>query len=110
VDAALAAGIDGFIATNTTLSRSGARSPAAAEAGGLSGALLAEGAAAALGRMAQRIAGRALIVAAGGILDGEGARARRAAGADLVQLYTGLVYRGPGLVGETARALADRRP
>jgi dihydroorotate dehydrogenase len=106
VDAALAAGVDGFIATNTTLSREGARSPSASEAGGLSGALLAGRATAALARVAARSAGRALIVGAGGIVDGEEARQKRRAGAALVQLYSGLVYRGPALVAEAALAAA----
>ena len=108
VDAALEAGVDGLIATNTTVSRVGARSPLAGEAGGLSGALLAGAAGAALARIVQRLGGRTTVVAAGGVLGGEEARTRRAAGADLVQLYTGLVYRGPGLVGEVARALSRR--
>ena len=106
VDAALAAGIDGIVATNTTLSRAGAVSPNADEAGGLSGALLTAPSTAALARVAQRVAGRAAVIGAGGVLDGADAMAKRAAGADLVQLYTGLVYRGPGLVRETALALS----
>jgi dihydroorotate dehydrogenase len=105
VDAALGAGVDGFVATNTTLGRAGARSPTAAEAGGLSGALLTAAANATLERVARRVAGRALVVGAGGAMSGEDARAKRAAGAELVQLYTGLVYRGPGLVREVAGAL-----
>lgn len=109
VDAALAAGIDGIVATNTTLSRAGAVSPHAGEAGGLSGALLTAPSTAALARVAQRVTGRAAVVGAGGVLGGADAAAKRAAGADLVQLYTGLVYRGPGLVREAARALARAR-
>jgi len=106
VDAALAAGIDGIVATNTTLSRAGAVSPRANEAGGLSGALLTAASTTALARVAQRVAGRALVVGAGGVLGGADAAAKRAAGADLIQLYTGLVYRGPALVREAAAALA----
>lgn len=106
VDAALGAGIDGIVATNTTLSRAGARSRHAAEAGGLSGALLMDVSTVALERVARRVAGRALVIGAGGVLDGHDARRKREAGADLVQLYSGLVYRGPGLVREAARALA----
>jgi dihydroorotate dehydrogenase len=106
VDAALAAGIDGLVATNTTLSRAGAASPLAAEAGGLSGALLTTASTAALARVAQRVAGRGLVIGAGGVLNGADAAAKRAAGAHLVQLYTGLVYRGPGLIRESALALA----
>jgi dihydroorotate dehydrogenase len=107
VDAALAAGVDGIVATNTTLSRAGARSVHAGEAGGLSGALLMAASTAALERVARRVAGRALVIAAGGVLTGADARRKRDAGADLVQLYSGLVFRGPGLVREAARALVS---
>ena len=106
VDAALGAGVDGIVATNTTLSRAGAVSPQAGEAGGLSGALLTTASTAALARVARRAAGRALVIGAGGVLGGADALAKRAAGADLVQLYTGLVYRGPRLIREAALALA----
>lgn len=109
VDAALGAGIDGIVATNTTLSREGARSAPARETGGLSGALLTAASTAALARVAQRVGGRALVVGAGGVMSGADASAKRAAGAELVQLYSGLVYRGPGLVREAARALAAAR-
>ena len=105
VDAALTAGVDGIVATNTTLSRAGAVSSLAREAGGLSGALLTTSSTAALARVAQRVAGRAVVIGAGGVLGGSDAAAKRAAGADLVQLYTGLVYRGPVLVREAALAL-----
>ena len=110
VDAAIASGIDGIVATNTTLSRAGAVSRHAAEAGGLSGALLTAASTTVLSRVAIRVAGRALVIGAGGVGSGEEARAKRAAGADLVQLYTGLIYRGPRLVRETARALARPAP
>lgn len=106
VDAALGAGIDGIVATNTTLSRAGAVSANASEAGGLSGALLTAASTAALARVAHRVGGRALVVGAGGVISGADAAAKRAAGAHLVQLYTGLVYRGPRLVREAALALA----
>ena len=109
VNAALAAGIDGIVATNTTLSRAGAVSAHAHEAGGLSGALLTAASTAALARVAHRVRGRALVVGAGGVLSGADAAAKRAAGADLVQLYSGLVYRGPALVREAALALAAVR-
>jgi dihydroorotate dehydrogenase len=108
VDAARAAGIDGIVATNTTLSRAGATSPNANETGGLSGALLTAASTAALARVAQRVADRALVVGAGGVLSSADASAKRAAGAELVQLYTGLVYRGPRLIRESALALAAR--
>jgi dihydroorotate dehydrogenase len=107
VDALVEAGADGLIATNTTLSRAGAFSPAAGESGGLSGAPLLARSTAALRRAQARAAGRLLLVGAGGVLSGDDAREKRRAGAELVQLYTGLVYRGPALVAEVARALAS---
>jgi dihydroorotate dehydrogenase len=106
VDALLASGVDGLIATNTTLSRAGAISPAATESGGLSGALLRERATAVLQRAHARAAGRLVVIGAGGVVTGADAVEKRHAGAALVQLYTGLVYRGPGLVAEVAQALA----
>jgi dihydroorotate dehydrogenase len=106
VEALAAAGADGIIATNTTLSRDGAQSPRATEAGGLSGALLESRATAVVARVARAAAGRLPVIAAGGVLSGADARRKREAGADLVQLYSGLVYRGPGLVGEVAAAAA----
>jgi dihydroorotate dehydrogenase len=99
---------DAVIATNTTLSRSGVESaPNAGESGGLSGAPLFERATAVVAELAARLGGEVPIIAAGGILDGAGARAKLAAGAVLVQLYTGLIYRGPELVGECIAATRD---
>jgi dihydroorotate dehydrogenase len=91
------AGMDGVIATNTTLARDGLRSPLREEAGGLSGALLASRSEALLRRTVELTGGRLGVVACGGILSPEDARARLDAGASLVQLYTGLVYEGPDL-------------
>jgi dihydroorotate dehydrogenase len=98
----------GVILSNTTTARADLRSPPAvrAEGGGLSGAPLLQATLGALER-ARRIAGaRLVIVASGGIGSAEATRAALDAGADLVQLWTGLVYRGPGLVGEAVRASA----
>jgi len=98
-DLALDAGLAGVVATNTTLSRAGLRSSAAAVAeagsGGLSGPPLRARSLAVVDRLARRAVGRLTVVAAGGI--GSGADARRAldAGASLVQAYTGFVYGGP---------------
>ena len=103
----LAEGVDGVIATNTTLGRAevaGARH--ADEPGGLSGAPLRERAEQVLERVAQRCGGEVAVIAAGGIHSGEDVSRRLALGADLVQLYTGLVYRGPRLVQEAVRAAA----
>jgi dihydroorotate dehydrogenase len=102
-------GIDGVIATNTTLARDGVEGlPHAAEAGGLSGAPLRDRAMATLRRLAAALDGALPIIAAGGIMSGDEARERIRAGATLVQLYTGLIYRGPELVAECVRTLATR--
>ncbi len=99
VDVAVGCGAAGIIATNTTIQRPGAVAahPRAAEAGGLSGAPLAPLALASLRRAHARAAGRIPIVGVGGIQDAADAYARIRAGASLVQVYTGLVYGGPGL-------------
>jgi dihydroorotate dehydrogenase len=97
-------GIDGLIATNTTLSRQGVEHlPHADEAGGLSGAPVRELAT----RVLKEFAGclpQTTLIGAGGILSGADAAEKFSAGAALVQLYTGLVYRGPGLVAECVSA------
>jgi len=101
----LAHGIDGVIATNTTTSRSGvAGMPHAREEGGLSGAPLFDRSTAVVALLAKELAGRVAIIGCGGILGAADVRAKIAAGATLVQLYTGLVYRGPELIGELVRA------
>jgi dihydroorotate dehydrogenase len=102
VGAVAGSAASGLILTNTTLSRDGLSSPMAHEAGGLSGAPLRERALAMVAR-ARRLAGEGLtIVASGGLATAADVAAARDAGADLVQLWTGLVYRGPGLIGEAA--------
>jgi len=99
--------IDAVIATNTTLSRQGVEGlPYASETGGLSGEPLFSAATAVLEKLAQALAGEVPIIGVGGIMSGEDARAKIAAGASLVQLYSGLIYRGPKLVAETATALS----
>lgn len=98
-------GIDAVIATNTTVSREGvAGLPHADEAGGLSGRPVFE-ASNAVVRELRRHLPRLPIIGVGGIDSGEAAIAKREAGADLVQLYSGFIYRGPALVAECARAL-----
>lgn len=107
-DAVRAHGIDGVIATNTTPDHAtvaGCRH--ADEDGGLSGGPLAGPSTAMVARMAAALAGTVPIIGVGGILEGGDAAAKRAAGATLVQLYTGLVYEGPALIGDCVRALAD---
>ncbi|MCS4503241.1 Dihydroorotate dehydrogenase (quinone) [wastewater metagenome] len=104
----LACGIDGVTATNTTLSRDGLTdSRMAAETGGLSGAPLRDRAGRTLTQLAGALDGRVPLIGVGGITCDDDAAARRRAGAALIQLYTGLIYRGPGLIGECARALRD---
>ena len=98
-DLALELGLDGIVATNTTVSRDGlASSPAevaAAGAGGLSGAPLRGRALAVLRRLHARAGDRLVLIAAGGIETGDDAWERLAAGATLVQAYTGFIYGGP---------------
>lgn len=102
-------GIDGVIATNTTIARDAVKGlPHADEAGGLSGRPVAEASNRVIRRLRAALGSAYPIIGVGGILGGADARLKLDAGADLVQLYTGLVYRGPALVGEVARALADR--
>ncbi|HYF58214.1 MAG TPA: quinone-dependent dihydroorotate dehydrogenase [Burkholderiaceae bacterium] len=100
--------VDGVIATNTTVSREAVKGlPHADEAGGLSGAPVRAASDRVIRALRQLLPPRFPIVGVGGILSGADARAKLEAGADLVQLYTGLIYRGPALVGECARALRD---
>jgi dihydroorotate dehydrogenase len=97
--------IDAVIATNTTLGREGVESsPLAAEAGGLSGSPLFDKSTAVIRNLAQGLAGELPIIAAGGITSGARARAKIDAGAALVQIYSGLIYRGPQLVTECIEA------
>lgn len=98
--------IDAVIATNTTLDRQRvAGVPHANEAGGLSG-LPVEDASNHVIRQLRTYLPQLPIIGVGGILDGEGALAKREAGADLVQLYSGLIYQGPALIKECVRVLA----
>ena len=100
-------GIDAVIATNTTISRAGVDGlPDADQAGGLSGAPLTARSTEIVRQLAAALAGRLPIIAAGGIMSAADAREKMDAGASLVQLYSGLVYEGPALVGKVARALA----
>ena len=102
-------GMDGITATNPTLSREKvAGQQHAGETGGLSGAPVFEASNKVIGALARHLDGALPIIGVGGIMSGADARAKIAAGASLVQFYSGLIYRGPGLVAEIARAL--RRP
>lgn len=105
-EALLAHRIDGVIATNTTLSRDGVTGmPNADEAGGLSGSPLALASSKVVEALRRRLGEGFPIIGVGGIVSGSDARARRDAGAQLVQVYSGLIYRGPSLVSECAKAL-----
>ena len=99
--------LDGVIATNTTIGRDGVIGlPHADEGGGLSGAPLRARSTAVIATLAKALDGALPIIGVGGILSGDDAREKIAAGAALVQIYTGLIYRGPALVAECVRALA----
>ncbi len=106
VEIVLAFGLSGIIVANTTLSRPALASPDAGEAGGLSGAPLRELAQSVLGRFSTAAAGRLPLVGAGGIASGADAYARIRAGASAVQLYSALVFEGPGLAVRLSRDLA----
>jgi dihydroorotate dehydrogenase len=99
-------GMDAVIATNTTFSRAGVESlPHAQETGGLSGAPLMARSTEVVRQLAEILEGRLPIIAVGGILSGADAAAKMAAGASLVQIYTGFIYRGPELIREAVQAL-----
>lgn len=100
--------IDAVIATNTTIDRGAiAESPLAEQAGGLSGAPLREQATAVVTMLGEALDGALPIIGVGGICSGADAAEKIAAGASLVQLYTGFIYRGPGLITEAANAIAS---
>lgn len=98
--------VDAVIATNTTLSRDAiAGHPLAREAGGLSGAPVKEQSTAVVKMLAANLDSRCPIIAAGGILSAADAGEKLAAGASLVQIYTGLIYQGPALISDIVRSL-----
>ena len=106
-DATVAAGADGFIATNTTLSRDGVEQDSrSGEAGGLSGAPLRTRAERTCARLHLRTGGRVPVVGVGGIATAEDAYRRIRAGASLIQIYTALVYQGPSLPRRLERGIA----
>ena len=90
--------MDGIIATNTTLARERLQSKYQGEAGGLSGSPLRARSEAVLRQVVKRVNGKVPIVSVGGIMNPEDAKCRLDLGATLIQLYTGLIYQGPGLV------------
>ena len=98
--------MDAVIATNTTLSREGVdTSPFAEESGGLSGAPLRDKSTEVIRALATELAGEVPIIGVGGILNGEDAVAKINAGAALVQIYSGLIYSGPGIVRDCVRKI-----
>ena len=107
LDVILRTRMDGVIATNTTLAREGLRSGHQVESGGLSGGPLRVRSEAVLRQIVNRVDGKIPVVSAGGIMSPEDAKRRLDMGAALVQVYTGLVYRGPGLVKQIVRGLSS---
>jgi len=109
-DTLLRHGMDGVIATNTTLSREAVQDlPHADEAGGLSGAPVLEASNAVIRQLRARLGQGYPIIGVGGILSGADAVSKIDAGADVVQVYSGLIYKGPALVTEVAQALRSHR-
>ena len=99
-------GLDGVIATNTTLSREAVKGlQHGEETGGLSGRPVFEASNQVIRQLRAALGPRFPIIGVGGVFSGADARAKREAGADLVQIYSGLIYEGPGLVEACARAL-----
>jgi dihydroorotate dehydrogenase len=99
-------GIDGVIATNTTIARDAVQGlPHAEETGGLSGGPVFEASNRVIRALRAALGPAYPIIGVGGVRSGADAVAKLAAGADLVQVYTGLIYKGPALVPEAARAM-----
>jgi dihydroorotate dehydrogenase len=98
-------GVDGLIATNTTIRREALTGPAQLASGGLSGRPLRGRSNEIIAYISRQTNGRLPIIGVGGVFDAAGVQAKLDAGASLVQLYTALVYEGPGLPGRILRAL-----
>lgn len=111
-EVALELGLDGIIATNTTIARTGLATATAeieaCGAGGLSGPPVAERALYVLRRLRAKVGPKVTLIASGGIFDGDAAFERICAGASIVQVYTALIYEGPALPQRIARGLARR--
>lgn len=110
VDVALAANLDGLIATNTTLARDGLASqpPARDEAGGLSGQPLRDRSTAVLAAVYRQAGAQLPLIGVGGIMNADDAYRRIRAGATLLQVYTGFIYHGPGFARDLHAGLAAR--
>ena len=103
-------GMDGVVATNTTISRDAVKGlPHSEEAGGLSGSPVLEASNRVIAQLRSALGKTFPIIGVGGVMSAEDAVSKVNAGADVVQIYTGLIYRGPALVGEAARALKRLR-
>jgi dihydroorotate dehydrogenase len=99
-------GMDGVVATNTTTSRDAVKGlPHAEEAGGLSGAPLLEASNRVIAQLRATLGKGFPIIGVGGVMSAQDAVSKIRAGADVVQIYTGLIYRGPQLVSDAARAI-----
>jgi dihydroorotate dehydrogenase len=99
-------GLDGVVATNTTIARDAVQGlPHAGETGGLSGAPVFAPSNRVIAQLRSALGAGFPIIGVGGVMSGADARAKMAAGADLVQIYTGLIYKGPALVAEAAHAV-----
>lgn len=107
VSAVLASGVDGIVATNTTLSREGIAHPHAGEAGGLSGKPLRARATEVIRDVYRETKGELPIIGSGGIFTAQDAYEKMRAGASLVQVYTAFIYEGPGLIRRLAEGLRD---
>jgi dihydroorotate dehydrogenase len=105
LDVIQANAMDGVIATNTTLDRQGVTSERANEAGGLSGAPLKQRSTRMISQIHRLVGGKLPIIGVGGVANAKDARQKLEAGATLVQVYTGMVYQGPGLVKSILREL-----
>jgi dihydroorotate dehydrogenase len=105
IDVILYTGMDGIIVTNTTLERKGLHSCHQGETGGLSGSPLRVLSEAVLARVLKKLDGCIPVISVGGIMSPEDAKRRLDMGSALVQIYTGLVYTGPGLVQKILRAV-----
>ena len=104
-------GVDGVIATNTTLRRDEVQGlPHAEESGGLSGRPLRERATEVVHRLASHLQGKLPIIGVGGIMTGADAMEKLQAGAALVQIYTGFIYTGPDLIADCIKAIRAAQP
>lgn len=100
-------GIDGVIATNTTIAREAVKHlPHGEETGGLSGAPLTQASTGVIKALAEAMDGRLPIIGVGGIMSGEDAKAKMEAGASLVQIYSGFIYKGPKLVADAVASIS----